>query len=1020
MFLPPQAKRTAQPLSLKSASLSLELSKAQLTDALDAKQEAERALAAAGLAKADLQARVAELQGSPAELAHAQRRRKLDEKEVQLQVAQQRAQHDQKMSAESIVDREREVDLLRFKLEQAEHSASEHAAAASRLIGELEVARVELAKERQQRFHAEDQLHAVHAGLETAGERRGQAAEHEASMLKQELKARDVEIGRLQGAIAAAKAERDAFAAQHQLEAAASAEQAATLAEAREALNLVREAVRGSEVEAAAAEEAAGAEPTGSLSVLVRQLRQQAADGANEALKCKSAEAAAAAARAMAATAKEAAAAAEAELVSVQRRLLVVEQERDAARRKVKAPVLMGSEALFADREETIEELSQGNEALRVQVREFREAMERSDEQLKAERVALRQAEDDEIGFRERAKTAAVKEEMAISRAVKAEAAQARAEALLAGLQEQLSGLQEQAEAARAKELAYAQRAAAVRHEVGEADVKQRVLEEQAALLTQALKDEETKVLNRDEMLRTLQQEAGRLRTRATELEHKASLAKLAQSRADGLRRDVEIERDELREKLSLAMMEVNARAGRLEHAGAQLSAARGEMLALENQLVISANQLAITQQENASLSGGEAATSTQLRALKLQLQAYESRLIAAEAVAKEARVHEASRRAEMTRLAERLGVVQEEKGLIESQLLSSQHKAELLQAELAVRAAAERDARAAASSERLLRTVHEGRHAPLREALKQQQLELEELAEREAGRVLLAEKVQTAEAQRLVAVERASVLERQAAAAELRAKNAEERLDLVRSEMARRDGRLSAMRASLTAAEEELALLKASKELLAARHELQVELSRQRQLVSGEENAVQRAVLSVKSKQLDARDELVRTTAAHAAAALAAVQQISQAAAADELSSSERWHSQVGSVEALHVRNEAATSELEGRLHAARTELERYEQRIDLLRRERNEAHAAASAREREQLEIRETTFHNHCLLVKLLLSTRQSPENVLVQATSNDLYEELAAKEVPVQEWPNWLMHRMSKGEHVVSSWL
>jgi len=257
--------------------------------------------------------------------------------------------------------------------------------------------------------------------------------------------------------------------------------------------------------------------------------------------------------------------------------------------------------------------------------------------------------------------------------------------------------LQEQAEAARAKELAYAQRAAAVRHEVGEADVKQRVLEEQAALLTQALKDEETKVLNRDEMLRTLQQEAGRLRTRATELEHKASLAKLAQRRADGLRRDVEIERDELGEKLSLAMMEVNARAGRLEHAGAQLSAARGEMLALEN-------QLAITQQENASLSGGEAATSTQLRALKLQLQAYDSRLVAAEAVAKEARVHEASRRAEMTKLAERLGVVQEEKGLLESQLLSSQHKAELLQAELAVRAAAERDARAAASSERLLR----------------------------------------------------------------------------------------------------------------------------------------------------------------------------------------------------------------------------------------------------------------------------------------------------------------------------
>ena len=44
-----------------------------------------------------------------------------------------------------------------------------------------------------------------------------------------------------------------------------------------------------------------------------------------------------------------------------------------------------------------------------------------------------------------------------------------------------------------------------------------------------------------------------------------------------------ETERDELQEKLSYAMMEVNARAERLEHSQAQVAASRGEILSLEN-----------------------------------------------------------------------------------------------------------------------------------------------------------------------------------------------------------------------------------------------------------------------------------------------------------------------------------------------------------------------------------------------------------------------------------------------------
>lgn len=231
---------------------------------------------------------------------------------------------------------------------------------------------------------------------------------------------------------------------------------------------------------------------------------------------------------------------------------------------------------------------------------------------------------------------------------------------------------------------------------------------------------------------------------------------------------------------------------------------------------------------------------------------------------------------------------------------------------------------------------------------------------------------------------------------------------------MARRDGRLSAMRVNLASCEEELVLLRSSKELLAARHELQVELNRQRSLVSNEEVALQRAVAHVKTRQLDARDELVRAVGIRASAALDALREAGADAAASEQSTKERWSFQVGHLEATQLRNEAATFELEGRLHAARLEFERLEERGNKMAEERNEAKVLAGVRARERDEACEKAFHNHVLLIKLLLSTRKSPENVLVQ----ELYEELSAKEIPVQEWPNWLMMRMSGGDSL-SSW-
>ena len=52
---------------------------------------------------------------------------------------------------------------------------------------------------------------------------------------------------------------------------------------------------------------------------------------------------------------------------------------------------------------------------------------------------------------------------------------------------------------------------------------------------------------------------------------------------------------------------------------------------------------------------------------------------------------------------------------------------------------------------------------------------------------------------------------------------------------------------------------------------------------------------------------------------------------------------------------------------------------------------------------------FHNHCVLAKVLVNTRRRPANVL----ADELYEEAREKGVPISEWPNWVVHRMSGGE-------
>ena len=107
--------------------------------------------------------------------------------------------------------------------------------------------------------------------------------------------------------------------------------------------------------------------------------------------------------------------------------------------------------------------------------------------------------------------------------------------------------------------------------------------------------------------------------------------------------------------------------------------------------------------------------------------------------------------------------------------------------------------------------------------------------------------------------------------------------------------------------------------------------------------------------------------------------------------------------------------SELHGRLMAARLEVEASSQRAEDLSARLRSANDIASERRRELDVSRDQSFHNHCLLAKLLLNTRRRPENVLV----SELYEEIVLKDVPIPEWPNWIVMRMGGGEPL-SSWL
>ena len=357
----------------------------------------------------------------------------------------------------------------------------------------------------------------------------------------------------------------------------------------------------------------------------------------------------------------------------------------------------------------------------------------------------------------------------------------------------------------------------------------------------------------RDEMLRALQVEFGRTRERLNTAETECLAAQHAAQRAESGRRDAEAERDETNEKLQLCMLEVRARTERADYLNAQLAAARAEMRALDNQLVIHSNQLALTKQSNSQLADGATAKASELGAAQTALHAKEERLDATQLALAGARAESAKLSEEAARLRAQLAEALAGKRLTEQQLAHMQTTVAFAKQDQATAKRNEEAAAALAEDERLMRARHEGSIAPLRAALKEKEEALKEAEDEQLGAQLLAERLAVADAQHVADEEASELAGRKVAAAEARAANAEGRLAGLSTELGRRDARVAAIKHSLNAANEELALLRASKQLLAARHELGHELAKQRDATASEGEALQAAIAASFSRHREA-----------------------------------------------------------------------------------------------------------------------------------------------------------------------
>jgi len=958
-------------------------------------------------------AALAEAAGAPAAREHAKRGRELDAARAQLAALRAADGHAHELVTDDAAAARRQAEAAEFRLRQVDEVAAARAADNKRLISDLHKGQAELAAERKQRFQYEDRLKVLEARQAEKDASKENAARAAASPVRKQLRS-------TAEAFEAAKADRD----EARRAAADDRDALVAVAQARDEATQKLELVRAALAATAAVAPLAGGEKGdgedggegGAAPVdgwnhhlvveRVQALCEERRELVARSETWKEHELAKAFSERGTREATERAEKAEAELAATKAALAAAEAAAEEGQRYKEFPVGT-AEADLREAEAALADVRNGEvPLLRAQLEGTQEALHRAERVVRTEREAKATAAARALVLDEQLKTTSEAAMLADKRAAIAEAAAAAARRE-ADDEKRLRAAQA-AEAEKGKELGeeYARKVSAVEAEASTSAMRHSLLEEQARHLQASLSQEEEKVRGRDEMLRALQVEFGRTRERLNTAETECLAAQHAAQRAESGRRDAEAERDETNEKLQLCMLEVRARTERADYLNAQLAAARAEMRALDNQLVIHSNQLALTKQSNSQLADGATAKASELGAAQTALHAKEERLDATQLALAGARAESAKLSEEAARLRASLAEALEGKRLKEQQLAHMQTTVAFAKQEQATAKRNEEAAAALAEDERLMRARHEGSIAPLRAALKEKVEALKEAEDEQLGAQLLAERLAVADAQHVADEEASELAGRKVAAAEARAANAEGRLAGLSTELGRRDARVAAIKHSLSAANEELALLRASKQLLAARHELGAELAKQRDATASEGEALQAAIAASFSRHREA------------AAVGAAIETIGSAdgdgGAAAAIATAGAAAAARGSASAREAAIEAAQAELVA-LEEAKAATVREQQRAAAeLEATTRELHATGGAAAAEEARKAESHFHSIVLLVKMLLNHRRNPENVLAA----ELYDEVVAKRVAVEEWPQYVHLRMSGGEPLSAS--
>lgn len=492
--------------------------------------------------------------------------RELQQMQAPLEALHLTQKHEQSLHAAVLEQRDREKIVLEYELKQKVEGLASLEAQHQATLNELLECRQQLAKELRSSSLSEDCAKSEHGTATLVAELRLAIQEMETRSAAQAER-----VGALEEALAAAGAEQKALAITLGSQEQAGAEHLKELSATRETIDVCRSILASIP---GVLETASSRSEDGVLSAQYDVVLL--ARGVH---KLKEAE-----------QAKEKGAAvieAEARVEETEATLTELRSHCDALEAQLSA--LRVREAKHLASESDVNTATESGSLVHVESRlkalEEKHAgtiteLRRTEKRLSEEREQKAKATAASERLQQQLKTLREAADMAKSQAEQSRVECERLETQVESHRRQCNTLRQEAETARTALHEQAQKAAEATEVANTASLRTNALENRLKTLEEARRDESSKVRAREEMLRLLREELASEQRRRRNAEAATMGTPQLISRAEASALDAEAERDDLREKLQLAMMESSARAAQQQQhaetqAGAEPAAAK-------------------------------------------------------------------------------------------------------------------------------------------------------------------------------------------------------------------------------------------------------------------------------------------------------------------------------------------------------------------------------------------------------------------------------------------------------------